>query len=57
MLADRIREVRVGETVEVLADDPAAKTDVPAWCTLKAQEFVGVNDLPAGWSFLVRRAY
>lgn len=57
MLADRIGEVRVGQTVEVLADDPAAKTDLPAWCALKSQEFVGTSDLPVGWSFLVRRSY
>ena len=57
MLADRIREVQVGEIIEVLADDPAAKTDLPAWCALKSQEFVGVSDRSVGWSFLVRRVY
>ena len=57
MLADRIREVPIGRTIEVLADDPAARTDVPAWCTLKSQEFVGASDLAVGWSFLIRRAY
>jgi len=57
MLADRIGEVRVGQTVEVLADDPAAKTDLPAWCALKSHEFVRTAALPAGWSFLVRRSY
>jgi len=57
MLADRIGEVRVGQTVEVLADDPAAKTDLPAWCALKSHEFVRTEALPAGWSFLVRRSY
>jgi tRNA 2-thiouridine synthesizing protein A len=57
MLADRIGEVRVGQTVEVLADDPAAKTDLPAWCALKSQEFVRTAALPSGWSFLVRRSY
>jgi tRNA 2-thiouridine synthesizing protein A len=41
----------------VLADDPAAKTDVPAWCMLKSHEFVRAVDLPTGWSFLVRRSY
>ncbi len=45
MLADRIREVHVGQIIEVLADDPAAKTDLPAWCALKSQEFVGTSDL------------
>jgi tRNA 2-thiouridine synthesizing protein A len=57
MLADRIREVPVGQTIEVLADDPAAKTDLPAWCALKSQEFVGSAGLTVGWSFLVRRSY
>jgi tRNA 2-thiouridine synthesizing protein A len=57
MLAERVRDVAIGQTIEVLADDPAAKTDVPAWCTLKSHEFVRAVDLPAGWSFLVRRSY
>ncbi len=57
MLADRIREVQIGQLIAVLADDPAAKTDLPAWCGLKSQEFVRMDDLAAGWSFLVRRSY
>jgi tRNA 2-thiouridine synthesizing protein A len=57
MLADRIRDVPVGQTIAVLADDPAAKTDLPAWCALKSQEFIRAEQLPAGWSFLVRRSY
>jgi tRNA 2-thiouridine synthesizing protein A len=58
MLAERIREVPVGHVVAVLADDPAAQTDVPAWCMLKSQEFVTATDLPGpGWAFLVRRSY
>jgi len=59
MLAERIGEVRIGHVVEVLADDPAAKTDVPAWCGLKSHEFVAASELAdgAGWAFLVRRSY
>ena len=58
MLAERIREVPIGRVVAVLADDPAAETDVPAWCMLKSQEFITVTDLPgAGWAFFVRRSY
>lgn len=58
MLAERIGEVAVGQVVQVLADDPAAKTDVPAWCGLKSHEFVGIADLPGdGWAFHVRRSY
>ncbi len=57
MLAERIRDVTIGQTIEVLADDPAAKTDVPAWCALKSHEFVQSAELVRGWSFLVRRSY
>ncbi|HEY3954733.1 MAG TPA: sulfurtransferase TusA family protein [Streptosporangiaceae bacterium] len=57
MLAERIREVRVGALVSVLADDPAARTDLPAWCGLKSHEFVVETTLPRGWAFTVRRCY
>jgi tRNA 2-thiouridine synthesizing protein A len=57
MLAARIHEVPVGQVIAVLADDPAAKTDVPAWCAMKSQDFVTTVDLPRGWAFLVRRSY
>ena len=59
MLAERIGEVAVGQVVQVLADDPAAKTDVPAWCGLKSHDFVGIADLPdgSGWAFHIRRSY
>ncbi len=39
-LARRIGEVRVGEIVEVVADDPAAGPDVAAWCRMRQQELV-----------------
>jgi tRNA 2-thiouridine synthesizing protein A len=59
MLAERIGEVPIGQVVGVLADDPAARTDVPAWCHLKSHDFLRATELPAtpGWAFLVRRSY
>lgn len=51
-LARRIGEVPVGGTVRVLADDPAAKNDIPAWCRMKSHEFLGAD----GDAFDVRRA-
>jgi tRNA 2-thiouridine synthesizing protein A len=41
--------------VSVLADDPAAYTDIPSWCTMKAQEFVYAQELPRGWALFIRR--
>ena len=31
--AERMKELRVGEIVELLADDPGVLLDMPAWCT------------------------
>ena len=57
MLAERIREVPIGAVIAVLADDPAARTDIPSWCGMKSHEFVAATDLPRGWALLIRRAY
>ena len=51
-LAQSIGDVQVGEIIRVLADDPAARNDIPAWCRMKGQEFVGSPE-PA--AFDVRR--
>jgi tRNA 2-thiouridine synthesizing protein A len=56
MLAEQIRDVPLGAVVAVLADDPAAYTDIPSWCVMKSQEFAGYTELPRGWALFIRRA-
>jgi tRNA 2-thiouridine synthesizing protein A len=55
MLADQIGDIPIGAVVAVLADDPAAYTDIPSWCVMKAHEFVAYQDLPRGWALFIRR--
>jgi tRNA 2-thiouridine synthesizing protein A len=43
-LARRIEEVAVGQRIALLADDPAAVTDIPAWCRMRSHTFVGSAD-------------
>jgi len=59
-LAKRIGEVPPGGTVAVLSDDEAARLDIPAWCEMREQEYLG--EAPAadygrdrGSAYLVRR--
>ena len=40
-LARALPSVEVGQVVEVRSDDPAARHDVPAWCRMRGQEYVG----------------
>jgi tRNA 2-thiouridine synthesizing protein A len=56
MLAEQIGDVPMGAVVAVLADDPAAYTDIPSWCMMKAHEFAGYQELPrGGWALYIRR--
>jgi tRNA 2-thiouridine synthesizing protein A len=57
MLANQIRDVPVGAVIAVLADDPAAYSDIPAWCGLKSHDCVFRADYATGWSFGIRRRY
>ncbi|TDU87071.1 tRNA 2-thiouridine synthesizing protein A [Kribbella voronezhensis] len=43
-LAQTISEVAIGDTITVLADDPAAATDIPAWCRMRSQELVSAEN-------------
>ncbi len=40
-LARRLPALPVGAVLRVLADDPAAAVDIPAWCRLRGQEYLG----------------
>lgn len=57
LLAQQIRDVPVGSVIAVLADDPAAYSDIPAWCSLKSHDCVFRVDYATGWSFGIRRRY
>ena len=56
-LANHIEDVEVGRTIGVVADDPAARPDIQAWCRMKGQEYVGEDTAADGIArFVVRRA-
>lgn len=55
-LGRRITDVAVGELIAVVADDPAARHDVPAWCRMRQHEYVGDDTADDGVPrYLVRR--
>ena len=55
-LARTVSEVAVGDVVVVLATDPAAAVDIPAWCRMKEQEYLGADVAADGTPrFRVRR--
>ncbi|MDQ0760106.1 cysteine desulfurase/sulfurtransferase TusA family protein [Streptomyces canus] len=54
-LAKVIGDVPVGGTVRVLSDDEAARLDIPAWCEMREQEYMGEEPADQGSAYVVRR--
>jgi tRNA 2-thiouridine synthesizing protein A len=55
-LARHLADVEVGELIAVVAQDSAAAVDVPAWCRMKGQDYVGADVADDGAPrYVVRR--
>jgi tRNA 2-thiouridine synthesizing protein A len=42
--AAKIKELKPGEVLEVLADDKGITKDMPAWCQATGHEFLGAEE-------------
>ena len=55
--AERMRTLRVGQILEVLATDEAIQDDLPAWARATRHEFLGFRNEPPLYRGYVRRAH
>jgi TusA-related sulfurtransferase len=39
--AKKIKEIKVGDVLEVISTDEGIKNDMPAWCNMSGHEFLG----------------
>ncbi len=53
--AKAIKQVNVGDVIEVLASDPAAKPDLMNWAKRTGNEIVSVEDKEGYVRILIRR--
>ncbi|MBA7483860.1 Sulfur carrier protein TusA [subsurface metagenome] len=42
--AERFKQLKLGEVLEVVADDKGIKLDMPAWCEATGHEFLGMEE-------------
>ena len=59
-LAKHIGDLPPGAVAAVVSDDEAARLDIPAWCEMRGQEYLGERPAPGdgtgrGIAYLVRR--
>lgn len=60
-LAKQIDRVPIGATIRVLADDPAARLDIPAWSEMRGHQYLGESPAPdvgeSAVAYVVRREH
>ena len=53
--AQKIKEMQVGQVLEVLATDEGIKEDMPAWCRATGNEYLGVEGSGGEYKVYIRR--
>lgn len=55
--AEKIKALKLGEVLEVVADDKGIKLDMPAWCEATGHEFLGVEEADNEIKVYVKKAH
>ncbi|MGP9802642.1 sulfurtransferase TusA [Rheinheimera sp. NSM] len=55
MIRLQIRKMQVGETLLIIADDPATTRDIPAFCRFMDHELVASESTDLPFRYLVRK--
>jgi len=42
--AEKIKQLKAGQVLEVVADDKGIKQDMPAWCQATGHEYLGMEE-------------
>ncbi len=51
----KMKELKVGEVLEILTDYDGALEDIPAWCEKTGNEFIGIEDASNFFRMYVRK--
>lgn len=43
-LSNQMKSMKIGEIIELIADDPGVVEDVPAWCKATGNEFLSIYE-------------
>lgn len=53
--AKKIKDLKPGQVLEVLADDEGIKLDMPAWCQTTGNEFLGLEEEKGQYRVYVKK--
>ncbi len=55
--AQKIKELKTGEVLEVVADDKGIKVDMPAWCKTTGHECLGMEEKDGEFHVYVKKTH
>ena len=55
LLHNQIRDMAVGETVQVLATDPSSQRDIPKFCVFLGHELLEQDEFDGNFRYLLRK--
>ena len=55
LLHNKIRDMAVGETVQVLATDPSTQRDIPKFCHFLGHELLAQDEAEGNYRYLLRK--
>ena len=53
--AEKIKEIKIGETLEVISDDEGIVEDMPNWCKMTGHEYLGLEQEDDEFKAYVRK--
>lgn len=51
----KVKEMRVGQILEVLASDAGIQDDMPAWCKATGNELLGIEEKDGEYQVYIRK--
>jgi tRNA 2-thiouridine synthesizing protein A len=55
-MAKKIKDLKPGEVLEVLASDEGIKEDAPAWCRTTGNEFLGIEEKDGEYHVYIKKS-
>ena len=53
--AKKLKELKTGQILEILADDEGIKEDMPAWCKITGNELLGIEKEAGAYKVYVKK--
>ena len=54
LLHNKIRDIAVGDTLQVLATDPSTERDIPKFCTFLGHDLLEQDEFDGNYRYLLR---